>query len=250
MKRWLLVIVLGTIAVALASWHWYEAGEGRRLVARFVDDPGLAPRVVALGPDAVPLVCERIDALPAAGLSEADRHQATRCINVLDALAAGYTYTMAQSVPFLIGTIQRMQTEADRAFVLDTVAGAFEQAGVTPALDALEFEYRRSREGDPAFLAYEATVAALLGKMGPDRCLPVLEGRLLTTQGDFRRNLAALVAGFAPDERVARILTRAVEKEDDAARQAWLKETLDRLRSGGPPPQAPAATNPPAAPKD
>ncbi|MBE3069257.1 MAG: hypothetical protein IMZ66_03370 [Planctomycetes bacterium] len=250
MKRWLLVIVLGTAAVAVASWQWYQAGEGRRLVARFVDEPGLAPRVVALGPDAVPLVCEKIEALPASGLNEAERRQATSCINVLDALAAGYPYTMAQSVPFLIETIQRMQTEADRALILDAVAGAFEQTGVTPALDALEFEYRQSRPGDPAFLAYKTTVAALLRKMGPDRCLPVLEGRLLTTQGDLRRNLAALVAGFAPDERVDRILARTLETEDDAARRAWLAETIDRLRSGGQAPQAPAAANPPAAPKD
>ena len=249
MKRWLLVIAIGTAAVALASWEWYKAGEGRRLVARFIDEPDLAPRVVALGPEAVPLLCDAIDTLPASGLGEAERRQATSCINVLDALAAGYPYTMGQSVPFLIETIRRMQTEADRALILDAVAGAFEQTGTTPAIDALEFEYRRSRDGDAAFLAYEATVAALLHTMGPDRCLPALEARLLTTQGDFRRNLAALVAAFAPDERAGRILARTLEQEDDAARQAWLKETIDRLRSGGGPPQAPAAANPPAAPK-
>jgi len=233
MKRWLLVITIGTVALALGAWELYKAGEGRRLVTRFANEPGLAPRVVAMGPDAVPLLCEAMDQVPARGMSEVERRRALSYINALDALAAGYPYTMGQSVPFLIDTIRRMETDETRDLILDAVARAFGRSGVTAVIDALEFEWRQSKADDAAFLAYEATAAAVLRKMGPDGCLPTLEARLLMTPGDFRKNLVTLAAGFAPNERVDRILARALETEDDAARRAWLAETIDRLRKEG-----------------
>ena len=200
---------------------------------RFANEPGLAPRVVAMGPDAVPLLCDAMDEVPPRGMSEVERRRALSYINALDALAAGYPYTMGQSIPFLIGTIRRMETDEDKDLILDAVARAFGRSGVTAVIDALEFEWRLPKADAAAFLAYEAMVGAVLRKMGADSCLPTLEARLLTTPGDFRKNLATLAAGFAPDERVDRILARALATEKDAARRAWLAETIDRLGKEG-----------------
>lgn len=233
MKRWWLTVVLAAIAAGLALWLLLRQDEAGRLVAAYAEDPKLASRVVALGSDAIAPLCEAMERLPASDLSEADTRAMVNYVNALDAIAAGWPYTVNQSMPVLLRTVQRMEDERARSELMDTIGRSFKQVAVPPMLDVLEYEFRMLKADGPQTLPSEAVVSDLLKRLGPARCLPVLEARIETTTSDFRLTLVRLVCGFAPNEHAERILARVLEQEKDPARRERLIETIGRLRKEG-----------------
>jgi len=230
MKRSWLTVVLAAIAIGLALWLLLKPDETARLVAAYGRDSSLGPRVVELGPDAVAPLCEALERLPTSDVSDAHRKAMMNYVLALDAISGGWPYTTNQSMPVLLGLFERMEDRGAQDLLIETIGRSFKQLAVPSMLDVLENEFRMSRADGPQGLPSEAIVSELLKRLGPGRCLPILEARLETTASDFCRTLLRLVCAFAPNEQVDRILARALDMETDPARRAWIAETIERLR--------------------
>jgi len=229
MKRRWLTAVLAVVAIGLAAWLAFPGDPAGRLVSAYADNPKLAPQVVHLGPEAVAPLCEALERLPVSGLTEAQGRAMVNYVVALDAIAAGWPYTTGQSMPVLLRMLQRMKDDASRRLLVDTVGRSFKQSAVSPMLDVLEDEYRLPTSDAAVPLPSEPTVAELLRRMGPARCLPVLEARLQATGTDFRRPLVRMIVVFAPDEQAGAVLARALAEEKDAERRAWIEQTIAGL---------------------
>lgn len=245
MKRWWLTVVLAAIVIALSLWLVFGQDEADRLVAAYGRDQTLGPRVVELGPDAIGPLCEALQRLPASDLSQHDRQAMVNYVVALNAISGGWPYTTSRSMPVLLDLLKRMEDQEAKDLLVKTIGRSFKQLAVPSILDILEDEFGVSKAGGPETLPSEAIVSELLKRLGPGRCLPVLAARLETTTSDFRKTLVRLVSRFAPNEHVDRILARALDREKDPDRRAYLTEMVEGLEKkentadSAPPPDAP-----------
>jgi len=230
MKRWWLTVALAGVVVGLSLWLALKPDPAARLVAAYGRDKTIGPRVVELGLEAVAPLCEALERLPASDLSEADRRAMVNYVVALDAIAGGLPYTTHQSMPVLLGILERLEDTRARDLLMETIGRSFRQAAVPAMLGVLEDEFRVSKVDGPETLPSEPVVSQLLTRLGPGPCLPILAARFEAVTTDFRKTLVRLVCAFAPHEQVDRILARALEQEQDPDRRAWLAETVEGLK--------------------
>lgn len=230
MKRWWLTVVLAAIAIGLLVYLILRPDETARLVAEYGRDNAVGPRVVELGPSAVAPLCEALEGLPASDLSEADKQAMVNYVHALDAVSGGWPYTATQSMPVLLKMLKEMEDGEAKNLLVESICRSFKQLAVPAILDVAEDEFRQTPPNSCLPLPSEESMAVLMQRLGPGRCLPVLAARLETTSGDFRKHLLDLVIGFTPHEQADRILARALEQEEDPARRAWLAERIQGLK--------------------